>query len=199
MANILDIRLTPWDGELCMMVESLTGKPCKPKNGGTHYFIEVDYSLHDEPEYINAIYEAIAGRIGERLIKITDDPDAKRLIARIKFHPTSYPKLFTGNDSGIAYIYRGFPYTDGKDEVWALQVTWDNCERLFDFVGGGEMEVAEDGKISFHFLNAYKSVYAHVMENFYIVHDSHCHFHIEKPEEFEAKYTIKKRTDVGKP
>ena len=192
MANILDIRLTPWDGELCMMVESLTGKPCKPKNGGTHYFIEADYSLHNEPEYINAIYEAIAGRIGERLIKITDDPDAQRLVVRVKFHPTIYPKIFTGGDnSGNENIHRGQQYSNGKDVVWALQVNWDNCERLFDFVGGGEMEVAEDGKMTFHFLNADKSVYVHVPEKSYIVFDQPCHFHIESPEEFKKHHYVK--------
>lgn len=50
-------RLTPFDTELCIMVESLTGKPCEPKCGGKdEYFIVVDYSDHPQPDYIAAVY-----------------------------------------------------------------------------------------------------------------------------------------------
>ena len=79
-------KLTPFDGALCRMVEDLTGKPCKPKNGGDHYFIEVDYSDHRDPDYILAIWDAIEGRAGERLIRITDDHVRGVLVVLIKFH-----------------------------------------------------------------------------------------------------------------
>lgn len=36
-------KLTPFDTELAIMVESLTGKPCELKPGGDHYFFEADY------------------------------------------------------------------------------------------------------------------------------------------------------------
>ena len=79
-------KLTAFDAELFKMVESLTEKPCEPKNGGNHYFIEVDYEKHNDPQYILAIWDAIEGRTGERLISIKDDPDAHRLIVRIHFY-----------------------------------------------------------------------------------------------------------------
>ena len=40
MKNYWQTKLTAFDAELCKMVESLTGKPCEPKNGGSHYFFD---------------------------------------------------------------------------------------------------------------------------------------------------------------
>ena len=48
------IKLTAFDAELVKMVESLTGKPCEPKNGGNHFFFEADYEKHNDPQYILA-------------------------------------------------------------------------------------------------------------------------------------------------
>lgn len=79
-------KLTAFDAELCKMVESLTGKPCEPKNGGSHYFFEADYEKHKQPEYILAIWDAIEGRTGKRLISMKDDPDRHALFVRVKFY-----------------------------------------------------------------------------------------------------------------
>lgn len=78
-------KLTAFDAELVRMVESLTGKPCEPKNGGTHYYILADYEKHNNPEYILAVWDAIEGRVGKRLISIKDDADRHALIVRVKF------------------------------------------------------------------------------------------------------------------
>lgn len=83
-------RLTPFDLELFAMIQSLTGN-CEVKNGGTHYFIIVGYGGHDA-DYLSAVMDAIAGRVGERLIKITDEPDNKRFVVRIKF-AKEYPHI----------------------------------------------------------------------------------------------------------
>ena len=54
MMEYWQTKLTAFDAELCKMVESLTEKPCEPKNGGTHYFFEANYEKHNQPEYILA-------------------------------------------------------------------------------------------------------------------------------------------------
>ena len=55
-------RLTPWDIELAIMVESLTGKPCELCDGGDHFFFEADYEKHaTEPEYLLALWDAMDG------------------------------------------------------------------------------------------------------------------------------------------
>lgn len=78
-------KLTPFDYELCKMVANLTGRECEPKNGDINYFFEADYRDHDEPEYILAIWDAIVGRAGERLVDIHDDADRGRLFVRMAF------------------------------------------------------------------------------------------------------------------
>ena len=79
-------HLTAFDAALCNMVESVTGEPCEPKNGGDHYFIEPDYRKHNEPQFILALWDAIEGRVGERLMEIRDDPERERLFVKICFY-----------------------------------------------------------------------------------------------------------------
>lgn len=86
------VKLTPFDFELCKMVEALTGEPCEPKNGGTHFFFEANYSKHNDPQYILAIWDAIEGRTGKRLISINDDADRKALFVRVKFYHDDCPE-----------------------------------------------------------------------------------------------------------
>ena len=85
-------KLTPFDTELAIMVESLTGKPCELKNGDNGYFFEADYRKHNDPQYILAIWDAITGRAGDRLISIRDDAERQTLLARIKFAPDICPE-----------------------------------------------------------------------------------------------------------
>lgn len=82
-------KLNAFDAQLCKMVESLTESQCEPKNGGDHYFIEIDYSKHNDPQYILAIWDAVEGRAGKRLISLKDDPERQCLLACISFYSES--------------------------------------------------------------------------------------------------------------
>lgn len=87
-------KLTPFDAELAIMVESVTGKPCELKNGGDNFFFEADYGNHaNDPNYILAIWDAIEGRTGKRLLEIKDDPERHALFVRVKFSDTQYPGI----------------------------------------------------------------------------------------------------------
>ena len=79
-------KLTAFDAQLCKMVESLTGFECEPKNGGDHYFIEPNYRDHNDPQFILALWDAIEGRAGDRLMEIHDDPERTCLWVRIRFY-----------------------------------------------------------------------------------------------------------------
>ena len=193
-------RLTPYDGELQMMVRSLTGKPCEIHSGGDdEFFIVVDYSGHPDSDYISALMDAVAGRVGKRLVKMDDEPDAKRFVAHIKFSEDKYPCLMRleqeqkpNPEIGDVY-YMPIPIAEnnGNDECIALQVTRDNAERLLAFVGNGEMEIPDDGPAVFHFQNAGHSVYAHAPESSYIVYDGNEHFSIMDQYLFEANFKRK--------
>lgn len=79
-------KLTPYDAELCRMVESLTGVETEPRLGGDdEYFIVVDYSAHPQPDWISAVLDAIQGRVGERFIEMNNDPENSFCIVHIRF------------------------------------------------------------------------------------------------------------------
>lgn len=86
-------KLTPFDENLFRMVQSLTGEKCVAKNGGGYYFIVVDYSRHRDSDYVSAVLAAIQGRTGERFISMTDEPEAARVIVRIRFDKHKYEPL----------------------------------------------------------------------------------------------------------
>ena len=79
-------KLNAFDAQLCKMVESLTETECEPKNGGDHYFIEPSYKKHNDPQFILALWDAIAGRAGDRLLEIKDEPERQSLLVRIRFY-----------------------------------------------------------------------------------------------------------------
>lgn len=85
MGQYWETKLTPFDRGLCAMVQALTGRECEPKNGGNHFFFEADYRDHRDPQYILALWDAIEGRAGERLISLRDDAERGTLLARVRF------------------------------------------------------------------------------------------------------------------
>lgn len=162
-----ECKLTPFDAEIALMVESLTGKECKAKNGENHYFFEVDYSDHVDPDYIQAIWQAIEGKVGERLIEISDMPDLQRLIVRVKFSKEKLPKL-------VQYE-KTIPHLEVADKfcqnvVWALQVDRKRADKIAAFVGGGEIEIPDEGEATYHFVDPIAGIWKHAKEKDFILH-----------------------------
>lgn len=85
MSDFWKKKLTAFDEDLRRMVESLTDKPCELCNGGDNYFFEVNYSEHNDPNYILAIWDAIEGRLGDRVLEMKDDAGRSSLFIRVKF------------------------------------------------------------------------------------------------------------------
>lgn len=185
------MKLCPFDWELCLMVESLTGEKCEPKNGGDHFFFEANYKNHHDPDYIDAVYKAIEGRAGERLIGIEDLPDREALYVRVKF--AGFPAESVVFETMQAHAEFGLVYCKKLGEVRALQVERGNIDQLIQFVGNGEMEIERKpgGKATFHFRNASGSVYCHVNEHDYIVFVRDGLYSAVKKEEFEKEYEPK--------
>lgn len=186
-------KLTPFDTELAIMVESATGKPCELKNGGTHFYFHADYENHiGDPEYLLAVWDAIEGRIGKRCISMKDDAENHVFIVRVKFSKENFPGLVYLDKDARPCIANGDTYFSKKTLpcVWALQVTRQNVNRLLKFVGSGEMEIERcpGGKMAFHFRNACGSVLAHAPEFSYIVHVRDGLFNVVDQEIFERDY-----------
>lgn len=85
MRDYWKTKLTELDIELCRAVQLLTKCPCEPKNGGDHYFIEVDYSNNPDPQRILTVWDFIEKHAGSRLIELEDDPERQCLWARVAF------------------------------------------------------------------------------------------------------------------
>lgn len=185
-------KLTPYDWELCTMIESLTGKECKPKNGGESFLVEADYELHkDKPEYLLALWDAIEGRVGKRLISLKDDPEHTRFIVQIEFSKEQFPGYISNLTHHKEMPEKGETFCQQLAEIRALQVNPDNAERLFDFVGSGEMKVPDEGPCEFVFVNTAGRVYAKAKEGDYIVYVGPGRFEVVEKETFEKRYEKK--------
>ena len=184
-------RLNPYDTELAIMVESLTGMPCELKNGGDHYFFEADYRNHNEPQYILAIWDAIEGRTGKRLIEIKDEPEKTCIFVSVKFSEQEYPGIVRFQATHQNKPENGDLYCRQLEEIRAMQVTRENVGRLLGFVGNGEMEIPKDGPATFHFRNASNSVYARARENDYVVFVKDGAFVVVDQKTFEREYERK--------
>lgn len=192
--NDWEKRLTPWDMELALMVESLTGKPCELCNGGDHFFFEADYENHaTEPEYLLALWDAIEGRTGKRLLGMDDDPERHVFIVTVMFSNERYPALIRLDRDAKENPSVGTPYypkTDDVNHVLAVQVERGNDAQLLTFVGNGQMLIVPDGKVAFQFLNAGGSVYADAPEHSYIVYRGPGRFEIIEQEKFEKEFKV---------
>ena len=179
--------------ELALMVESLTGKPCELCDGGDHFFFEADYENHaTEPEYLLALWDAIAGRTGKRLLGMDDDPERHVFIVTVMFSNERYPSLIRLDRDAKENPSVGTPYyskTDDVNHVLAVQVERENDAQLLTFIGNGQMLIGED-KIAFQFLNASGSVYADAPEHSYIVYRGPGRFEIVEQEKFEKEFRV---------
>ena len=184
-------RLNPYDTELAIMVESLTGMPCELKNGGDHYFFEADYRNHNEPQYILAIWDAIEGRTGKRLIEIKDEPEKTCILVSVKFSEQEYPGIVRVENIEHSRQLSGDLYCRKLEEIRAMQVKPENVDCLIEFVGNGEMEIPETGLATFFFRNASNSVYARARENDYVVFVKDGAFVVVDQKTFEREYERK--------
>lgn len=183
-------KLNPYDWELCNMVANLTGFSCEPKNGVDHYFFEVDYSNNPDPQYILAIWDAVVGRAGKRLMSIEDNPDRHAFIVKMYFSDENYPEQISIPVKHRPNLEKGRIYKHDGELFTALQVKSENIGRLLAFVGNGTWIKPKDSPGTFSFENGAGCVYKFVPEGWYIVHISDSFFRAVRPEEFEKEFEL---------
>lgn len=183
-------NLTPFDMELCKMVQNLTGMECEPKNGGDHYYLVVDYSKHNSPDYISAILDAIRGRAGSRFIECQDSPEEKKCFCRISFAPDAKAQPTLMRSEHEPDYFQGDAYMGAYGETRrALKIERESIQRVLDFVGYGEFEMPKDGDGTLHFLNGAGRVMQHAPEHSYLIAENADLFLIVKAPEFESLFT----------
>lgn len=188
MAN----RLTPFDAETCVMLESLTGREVYTTEKDRKTFtVETFYSEHHDPDYINAIINAVKGRYGKRFVDVEDLPDGEMLMFTIEYDTTDYPDVEGTFDNEPAQ-HDGKVYCRHLEEIRAIQVQRGHHEELVAFVGNGQLytERKPNGKCWFTFLN--NGVFVNVPENNYIVErEGATHFEIWPETKFKQEWEPK--------
>ena len=185
-------KLTPFDAELARMVSNLTGRECRPLvNDDNTYTLIVDYSEHRDPDYIGAIFRAIEGRAGDRMINIIDEPDISRAKAYIRLTNSGLPDVTAMGEIAPAQTESGETYCRKLAECKAVQVRRDNAKQLILFVGNGEMESSEEGPVSFTFRNAFGGVYCTAQEGDYIQFVRDGLYAVISKDDFERLWELK--------
>ena len=185
-------RLTPFDNEACVMLESLTEREVVATEMDDNFTIHAFYNKHNNPDYISAIIDAARGRFGERFIEVSDEPEREMLKFTIAYDKHQLPMLAGDLETGTPHIENGNAYCHQLEEIRAVQVTRNNDEKLMAFVGGGQMQIERriDGKAWFTFIN--NGVFVDVPEYSYIVkRENGNHFEIWPADKFKKEWEPK--------
>ena len=189
--DILLQKLVSWDEAFLAMIDSLTGKTTIPGYESEEiYFVAVDYEKINDPEVLCAVMDAIAGRLGERLVSIGDVPEMKRLIVRVKFSKDEEPKasrfiLKRSHASEHGGFYRD---KENGEVVNAMQFDRNRASDIVRYVGNGEIYDNKDRPWELYFLNTAGKVWQHAVEWQYLVWIAEEHFAVVDKEQFEAAY-----------
>lgn len=191
--EFLNAKLTPFDAELCRMVESLTGKPCEPQWWNlTQYRIIVDYSIRPEPDFVSAVIDAIAGRAGQRFVDVKDKPEESKCGIIIAFSNEPMPFCYGDERNKMQpELSIGDDFCRSLEQIKAIQVARTDLERLQKFVGGGEMRIPRCPGCpgTFHFING--SVFLDVAEGDYICAGKNGQFFVVDEDTFLKQYERK--------
>lgn len=185
-------RITPFDYEALVMLESLTEREVVPTEMDDNFTFHVFYNKHNDPMYISAIIDAMRGRYGERFIGVNDYPDNKMLKFTIAYDKHEYPEAYGSFHVDKARTHCGDTYCRQLEEIHAVQVTRLNDEKLRSFVGGGQMTIERcpNGKMWFTFVN--NGTFVDAPENSYIVkYKNVAHFEIWPKSKFEKEWERK--------
>ena len=185
-------RITPFDNEACVMLESLTEREVVATEMDDNFTIHAFYNKHNNPDYVSAIIDAARGRFGERFIEVNDEPEREMLKFTIAYDTHQLPMLAGDLQTGNPHPDFGTIYCHQLEEIRAVQVTRRNNERLQQFVGGGQMTIERrpDGKAWFSFLK--NGTFVDVPEYSYIVkRENASHFEIWPEDKFKKEWEPK--------
>ena len=185
-------KLSPFDHDLCAMIESITGE-------------QIDISLYEdsmllswnqngyigdneqEARKIEALKQAIKGRLGDRLIEFTYT-NGKQYVS-MKYDPTEYPEetriCLTEPDTTV-----GMKYQRKSMEIDAIQLRQDNVEDVIKFTGGGTITRMMSGSVKVSFIDK-NGLFIDVPEGWYVIRDLKGKFYVKSENEFNREFEQK--------
>lgn len=132
-------KLTPFDGELLVMIADIMKVEPTVEESATTYTISVPIG-DNTPDTVTAMQNAVRGRLGKRLIMFEDVDNCKRYsVAYVDDAESMADEIRTEYDAPDATA--GTRYCRTLKEVDAIQVDRDNLETLKRFTGGGTMTI----------------------------------------------------------
>lgn len=183
-------KLTPFDGELLVMIADIMKVEPTVEESATTYTISVPIG-DNTPDTVTAMQNAVRGRLGKRLIMFEDVDNCKRYsVAYVDDAESMADKIRTEYDAPDATA--GTRYCRTLKEVDAIQVDRDNLEALKRFTGGGTMTIPRTpGAIAKYSFPSENGVMIDAPETWVIVRESNGRFSVMSKKEFDRDFEPK--------
>lgn len=191
--------LSPFDCDLCAMVEDLTGNPIDVKPQSDYFVLSWEQCPCDrsnpEGQKAEAIKQAVNGRLGTRAIA-WEYKDGRQSVT-VEYDPTEYPEEIRTRLTDPDFT-AGQKYCRTLLEVDAIQVRRDNVETLVKFTGGGTMTTPRtpDGIAVYSFPDG-NGIFIDAPEKWYIVREPNGRLTARPEREFNREFEPKGIRTVG--
>lgn len=187
-------KLNPFDAELLVMIGDIAKSQPEVEEKPDRYEITVD-TTEIQGNAIEALKQAVAGRLGERLL-VTHTLDAA-VVFNVEYDPTEYPEqIRTRLVEPDATA--GTRYCRTLLEVDAIQVRRDNLDDLLRFTGGGTMTIPRtpNGRAVYSFPDG-NGIFIDAPETYYIVREPDGRLTTRPEREFNREFEPKGIRTVG--
>ena len=185
-------KLSPFDAELCMMIENVSKQPVNVFFESTYiqlvWGVETEQPLPQRKQDIEtALFNAARGRLGERFISSESINGLKFLFFR--FDPVQYPDEFRFYQTEPVLIPEN-KFIRKEIEVCAVYFDRTTVEKVKQFTGGGTITIPREpnGIAEFVFASPASGLFVTVREGQYIVRGKGHRITILDKKEFESEF-----------
>lgn len=186
--------LSPFDCDMCAMIEDITKQEIEVTASDTSIRLSWAQNGSDgndtpEAQRIEALKQAIRGRLGDRFIEFFY-ADGRQSVY-MKYDPEEYPEEMRTRlvDPDAT---AGTRYCRTLLEVDAIQFRRDNVDDVLRFTGGGTVTTTRtpDGKAMFSFPDG-NGIFVDVPESWYIVRELNGRFTARPEKDFKREFEPK--------
>lgn len=186
--------LSPFDCDMCAMIEDITKQEIEVTASDTS--IRLSWAQNGsegndkaEGQRIEALKQAIRGRLGDRFIEFFYD-DGRQSVY-MKYDPEEYPEEMRTRLSDPDAT-AGTRYCRTLLEVDAIQFRRDNVDDVLRFTGGGTVVTPRtpDGKAMFSFPDG-NGIFVDVPESWYIIRELNGRFTARPEKDFKREFEPK--------
>lgn len=192
--------LSPFDCDMCAMIEDITKQEIEVTASDTSIRLSWAQNGSDgndipEAQRIEALKQAIRGRLGDRFIEFFY-ADGRQSVY-MKYDPEEYSEEMRTRlvDPDVT---AGTRYCRTLLEVDAIQFRRDNVDDVLRFTGGGTVVMPRtlDGKAMFSFPDA-NGILIDVPESWYIIWELNGRFTARPEKDFKREFEAKGINTVG--